>query len=109
MASSSQGIYKPGYFFKTFAFVLLLSSVSAQTLLPKKINVDSVVKAMKIKSTRDTFLLADTLTLRVSTDSEKVRAIYYWIAQNISYDWKAFAAGTPVRFTGDEEDYCDRR
>jgi len=98
------------FIYQTFIFILLSSSViSGQNSLNKKVNVDSIIKSMNIKNVHDTIDLADTLTLQFATDSEKVRAIYFWMTQNISYDCKAFRSGTPVRLDGDVEAYYDKR
>jgi len=49
-------------------------------------NVDSLVSTLDFTGEHDPYILADTLTTAFKTDSEKVRAIYYWIGHNIAYD-----------------------
>lgn len=93
-----------------FHFALLSQSlVLGQGSSGTRANVDSIIRSLQIKSILDTFELADNITSQFATDSEKVRAIYFWMTQNISYDFKSFRAGTPVRFEGDVENYCDNR
>jgi len=53
-------------------------------------NVDSLVSTLDFTGEHDPYILADTLTTAFKTDSEKVRAIYYWIGHNIAYDCHAF-------------------
>jgi transglutaminase/protease-like cytokinesis protein 3 len=53
--------------------------------------VDSTVNAMRI-TTHDLEVLEDTLTASFATDSEKVRAIFYWMAENIAYDYDKYQA-----------------
>lgn len=72
-------------------------------------HVDSIIGKLRIKSTKDTFSLADTLTKRFKSDTEKVRAIYFWMTQNIAYDGKALRKGCPVPFEGNLENYLDNR
>lgn len=49
-------------------------------------NVDSIILSWNLRSYHDFGDLADTLTSSFNNDSEKVRAIYIWITQNIAYD-----------------------
>ena len=44
--------------------------------------------------------LAHALTAELSTDKERARAFYMWIAQNISYDCRKFHNPTRPTFTG---------
>jgi transglutaminase/protease-like cytokinesis protein 3 len=68
-----------------FAWSIVSESVG-QTPTSKPLSrVDSIVKSKKI-TTRDLEVLADTLLSSFPSDSEKVRAIYFWIAENIAYD-----------------------
>jgi transglutaminase/protease-like cytokinesis protein 3 len=53
-------------------------------------NVDSIISKIKLSSVPNLEFLADTLTSQFQTDSEKVRAIYFWITENISYDYKQY-------------------
>jgi transglutaminase/protease-like cytokinesis protein 3 len=49
--------------------------------------------------TTDAAQLAAALTAPFKTDIEKARAVYAWIAHNISYDINKFYNNKPVRFT----------
>ena len=76
-------------------YLLALLTLFMQSELPaqsefkrKAANVDSVVSTLKLGAIRDLDILADTITSSFASDSEKVRAIYFWLAENIAYDWK---------------------
>ncbi len=55
-----------------------------------KQNVDSLVLSWNLIHYHDADLLADTLTSSFNNDSEKVRAIFFWVTQYVSYDWNKF-------------------
>jgi len=57
--------------------------------------VDSIVESKHIKSIVDYDDLADQITDSFKTDTEKVRGIFYWMTQNISYDHKAIDTYVP--------------
>jgi len=50
---------------------------------------------MNLKGEHDPANLAWTLGEPFVTDSQKVRAIYFWITENIAYDVAEFASRTP--------------
>ena len=50
--------------------------------------IDNYVKSIKYKG--DISKLVFNLTKTCKTDLEKSRAIFFWISENISYDYKAF-------------------
>lgn len=75
-----------------FLFVLTQEVLLGQT---KNNYVDSIVESKHIKSIVDYDDLADQITDPFKTDSEKVRAIFYWMTQNISYDHKAIDTYVP--------------
>lgn len=54
--------------------------------------VDTYVNSLKIKDgyATDIEILAHLLTDTFSTDSMKMRAVFYWMTQNISYDVKKY-------------------
>jgi transglutaminase/protease-like cytokinesis protein 3 len=67
--------------------ILIGGEAFTQTIKKEKLSrVDSIVRSKKI-STRDLEVLADTLLASFPTDSEKVRAMYFWITENIAYDY----------------------
>jgi len=72
--------------------ITLTLAVICSTLFAKSQihNVDSLVATLNLTGEHDPEILADTLTSSFKTDSEKVRAIYYWIGHNIGYDCHAF-------------------
>jgi transglutaminase/protease-like cytokinesis protein 3 len=50
--------------------------------------IDSAVLSWNLTDMHDADDLTDTLTSIFNTDSDKVRAIYFWVTQYISYDLK---------------------
>jgi transglutaminase/protease-like cytokinesis protein 3 len=72
-------------------FILPLLSEAQKPKDEKLSRVDSMVKAMRI-TTHDLEVLSDTLFVPFHTDSEKVRAIFYWMAENIAYDYDKYQA-----------------
>jgi hypothetical protein len=56
--------------------------------------IDKHAKNTHSKYTRSIEELARYLTKSSKDDTEKVRSIYVWIAENIAYDTKAFFSGT---------------
>ena len=81
--------------------------------LPKLSKIDSIVDTMNLKTEYEPSELAYSITEPFKTDSEKVRAIYYWITQNISYDYKTFLDKSFLRYDiygkETEEEYYYRR
>jgi transglutaminase/protease-like cytokinesis protein 3 len=71
-------------------------------------NVDSIVTSLHIRNMHDPDALVDTLTSSFKTDSAKVRAIFYWMTQNIAYDCKAFHSGSYEVYAY-KDDYDDIR
>jgi transglutaminase/protease-like cytokinesis protein 3 len=53
--------------------------------------------------------IADKLTSGFSSDSLKIRAIYYWITQKIGYDCQAYKKGNPIPYNKDDGDYYYKR
>lgn len=70
--------------------------------------VDSIVASMHIKYALDPEELADKITAPFKSDSEKVRAIYYWMTQNIAYDCKAFHSAS-FSVNADQADFDNKR
>lgn len=52
-------------------------------------NIDSIVKQFGALETLNVATIADTITRRFTDKEMKARAVFYWIANNISYDLKA--------------------
>ena len=76
--------------------ILLLILLTQGVLMGQTRNyVDSIVVSKHIASTTDYDYLADEITEPFKTDSEKVRAIFYWMTQNISYNYKAVGTYLP--------------
>jgi transglutaminase/protease-like cytokinesis protein 3 len=75
---------------RCFFFVILLISFSG--IGQQKINVDSIVSSWNLRNETDIDFLADTLTSSFDDDSLKMRAIYFWITDNIAYDIKKLRA-----------------
>lgn len=76
--------------------ILILHSISAQ-VPPRHIrNVDSAVLSWNLINYHDADDLADTLTSSFDNDSEKVRAIYFWVTQYISYDLKKYEGNMDI-------------
>ena len=74
----------------TLATVFTLQSGFAQNNYEK---VDAFAKKMGDLKTLNVARIADTLTRGLSDDQLKLRAIYYWIANNITLDVKAAKNG----------------
>lgn len=72
--------------FFLYAALLLSCSAFAQ---PKYENVDETVKKFGSLPTLNVARIADTITAAFSGKEEQARAIFYWIANNISIDPKA--------------------
>jgi transglutaminase/protease-like cytokinesis protein 3 len=89
---------------KTIIIALLLYC-SAMQAQPRRINVDSMVDAMNITKASFPEDLADTLLVPFKTDSEKVRAIFYWMTQHIRYDMKEFHFGPGISPGKDPDTY----
>lgn len=82
---------------------LLMPLLFAALLLNAQRNVDSLVERLHIaKDNDDPEALARELTRPFSTDSEKVRAIFYWVTENIAYDKKLLENGFPILYNEDQ-------
>lgn len=68
-------------------FVLISSDCISQTAPLNYTLIDSTVKEVPSGSP---YTLAQNLTTRHTTDSEKVRSIFIWITENIAYDTKGY-------------------
>src|ERR1700758_2307183 len=93
--------------FLFFAFLIFLICEENITLAQesKKTNVDSIVLTLNIENPFDAEDLTIDLVRPFKTDSEKVRAIYFWITENITYDFKQLRCGSP--FFYDYDKYYD--
>lgn len=71
-------------------FIFIISNVYSQNskILTKFDSIDNHVKTIKYKG--DVKELVSDLTRTSKTDIEKSRAIYFWITENISYDYKTY-------------------
>jgi len=85
-------------------FVIIMGgNIYGQNDTPaRKSHVDSIVSTMNLKSERDPAELAFAITDTFNTDSEKVRAIFYWITQNIAYDYAGFLSGKNMTYYGND-------
>ncbi len=81
-------------FFTVLAFSLLNGSECAAQEI-KRCNVDSIVASMKIDDSDDADDIATDVCKPFKTDSEKVRALYYWVTENIAYDYRQLRNGSP--------------
>ena len=105
--------------FKQNIYLILLTTFfhvnasSQDTSIAKLSRIDSIVDTMNLKMEFEPSELAYSITEPFDTDSEKVRAIYYWMTKNISYDYKAFLNSSSLKYDiyGKEtiDDYYYRR
>ncbi len=79
---------------KEFLLVLLLFSIQAN-FAQNYSKIDSIVKTYP-KSFKSIKSFADRIESDFNTDLEKTRATYYWIANNIAYDYKTYKNGTQI-------------
>jgi transglutaminase/protease-like cytokinesis protein 3 len=77
------------YFLIFFIFFLSGIILGQNKTLPKKSYIDSVVDTMDLKNETEPIDLAYLIAEPFKTDSEKVRAIFYWMTQNIAYDYQS--------------------
>jgi transglutaminase/protease-like cytokinesis protein 3 len=70
-----------------------------------KVKVDSLVRTINTTGIRDVDELADTLTSKLTDDSLKIRALFFWITEHIAYDCEGFQKGNPVQYKGDRDQY----
>ncbi|HWY37273.1 MAG TPA: transglutaminase domain-containing protein [Bacteroidia bacterium] len=87
-------------------FILLFFCSVKLPAQSKRSYIDSVVASMKIEDSDDPEDIALDVTRPFKTDSEKVRALYFWVTENIEYDFKQLKNGSPV-FYGDPDVYYD--
>ena len=71
-------------------FFFIISNIYSQNSnnLTEFDSIDNYVK--KVKYNGDISKLVSDLTITCKTDIEKSRAIYFWITENISYDYKTY-------------------
>lgn len=71
-------------------FFFIISNIYSQNSnnLTEFDSIDNYVK--RIKYNGDITKLVSDLTITCKTDIEKSRAIYFWITENISYDYKTY-------------------
>ena len=77
--------------FVFLSFILFYSVSFGQNSYPK---ADSIAKNTKYKG--DLNQLVTSLTDNLETDIDKTRAMYFWITENIEYDYKKFNKGKQV-------------
>lgn len=73
------------------SFILIYSGSSGKNSYSK---ADSIAKNTKYKG--DLNQLVANLTDNLETEMDKTRAIYFWITENIEYDYKKFNKGKQV-------------
>ena len=71
------------------SFLIMTSFVFAQSNSSKYKAVDEAVAKLGALLTLNVATIADTITKRFTTKEQQARAIFYWIANNISIDPKA--------------------
>ena len=70
-----------------FQFTLFLfSSVVVAQVKNEYAKIDIVMDKIPNEKTSSTSEIADYIALNFKTESDKVRAAFYWTANNISYD-----------------------
>lgn len=78
---------KPDFSKSVFVWILFFSySCFAQNKNSEYSSVDEKIKKLKVDDNNDLESLSKTITKDFSTEKEKVRAIYFWVANNIAYD-----------------------
>jgi transglutaminase/protease-like cytokinesis protein 3 len=83
------------------AFILLFTSAKAQTTNSRFKTVDEYVKSLGSLDTLNMGTISYIITKKFPDNMEKVRAIFDWIAYNISFDCKA------ARNSGNEKQNSD--
>lgn len=78
------------YVFILVALFLFAVSAFAETDFSK---IDAKIDSAPVEAATSISSLADYISKNSSSQSEKARAIFYWITKNISYDTIGFAAG----------------
>jgi hypothetical protein len=94
----------PSAMFRLFIIFLLLANFCFGQ---KKINYSGIDWSMRNMEAPSIDSLAKKITSSYQTDVEKTRAIFSWIAQNISYNTGIYNAGRgyhPVKFVLDPDD-----
>jgi hypothetical protein len=81
--------------------VLFFSNVNAQTNSAEYIQINEYVKSLGTLDTLNMGTIAYTVTKKFTDNQEKVRAIFDWIAYNISFDCKAARANDNEKNTAD--------
>lgn len=91
----------PPFFMQRCSLIVLASLLSfpLQAQL-KRTNVDSIMATLKIDDSDDPEDIALDVTKPFKTDSEKVRGLYYWVTENIAYDYKMLRNGIPPIYGG---------
>jgi tetratricopeptide (TPR) repeat protein len=67
-------------------FMLLLSSLSFGQVKSEYALIDQKISKIPYNLTNSTSSIANYINSNFRTDSEKIRAIFYWTASNINYD-----------------------
>src|SRR5947208_1276793 len=88
-------------------FILLSIFVFCGRAQNKKTNVDSIMATVHIDDSDDADDIALDVCKPFKTDSEKVRALYYWVTANIAYDYKQLRNGPPMLSTRDPWAFYD--
>ena len=71
-----------------FIFTLITCNSNAQSTAEEKNAIDEYVKTLGPLNTLNVATIADTITRKFPEKKDKARAIFYWIANNISWDLK---------------------
>jgi hypothetical protein len=84
-------------FGSSFFLLCITPQVHAQQSNPSFIRSDSVAAAYKGASLQNLPVLAHKLTHSLPTDVEKFRAIFKWVAENITNDYQLFTRNQKMR------------
>lgn len=72
-----------------FIFTLFFTIISSSQAIVRTEKVDNIMAKIPIDSTASTTGIANYIKANFKTENDKIRAVFYWIASNISYDVKS--------------------
>jgi transglutaminase/protease-like cytokinesis protein 3 len=84
-----------------FSTVLFCSRTQAQVIADFK-KVDSYVQSLGQMDSLNMGTITHIITKNFDDNLDKVRAIYYWVANNIGFDIKKYKSGGNEKMTSDE-------
>lgn len=86
----------------TVSAMIILTAAAAQPAKRDFREVDEFVKKLGSLDSMNTGTISAILTRKFTDNTDKVRAIFDWVAFNISIDCKAVKNGNNVKVTGDD-------